>query len=295
MRAVVVAIGLLAAAASPAAAAWPGANGRLVYFTIDDGKAQTRTGPLDLRPSRRITWFKPLPVSLHYQSGYGQWSPSGRRLLFQRVAEGFEIRAPRGRLIRRFGTAPNLWWPSWSPDGRRIVAVDLDQPERRLAILSAEGRLLRRIPLGVKPGGSAAFPRWSPSGRWIVYESGDEGGPYVRRRSASGGGADRILTTGTLPTWAPDGRRIAFARGPDVLTMRADGSHVRRVAASPQRNAAIAGLTFSPDGRTIAFVRQDSRSAHDSSSVVTVPASEGRQRVHRTTERFVSGIDWQPR
>ena len=62
-----------------------------------------------------------------------------------------------------------------------------------------------------------------------------------------------------------------------------------------QRDAGIAGLAWSPRGDRIAFVRQDSVDAHDSSTVVTVPATGGRERVHRKTERYVGTIDWQPR
>jgi Tol biopolymer transport system component len=44
----------------------------------------------------------------------------------------------------------------------------------------------------------------------------------------------KLLQTGTPlsvdnPAWSPDGRRIAFQRGGQVLTMRADGSDRRYV------------------------------------------------------------------
>ena len=76
--------------------------------------------------------------------------------------------------------------------------------------------------------------------------------------------------------------------------MRADGSGRRRVAAARQRDSAIAGLSWSPDGRRIAFVRQDSRFGHYSSTVVTISASGGREHRRWFTRNFVSTIDWQP-
>ena len=44
----------------------------------------------------------------------------------------------------------------------------------------------------------------------------------------------RFLTTGMLPAWSPDGRRIAFQRWPlnrpfTVWVMSAEGKHIRRV------------------------------------------------------------------
>jgi Tol biopolymer transport system component len=281
--------------ASDAAAAWPGANGRLSFFTIRDAKVQLRTGPLDLRPSRRITWFPPKPIGLHLHSGYGQWSPSGRRLLFQRVTVGFEIRTARGRLVRRF-PVDELWGPSWSPDGRRIVAADLHAGQRSLVVMNADGTGMRRVATGVAVGDGISHPRWSPAGGVLVYEEGTEQGPWVRRVAAAGGG-DRRLAKGRLPTWSPDGARIAFARGPDVFTMRADGTGERRIAAAPaaDRDNQVVGLTFSPDGSAVAFVRQDDVFRPSSCTLFTVPAEGGRQRARRFTTGLISAIDWQPR
>ncbi|MET0816027.1 MAG: hypothetical protein ABWZ67_00655 [Solirubrobacteraceae bacterium] len=294
VKALVAAVALALAAAAPAEAAWPGANGRISWVTVRDGKQQTRVGPLDLRPSRRIAWYRPLPAGLHRASGYAQWDPSGARMIFQHVSKGFEIRTARGRLVRRFGVN-ELYWPSWSPDGRLIVAGDLSaHPVRRLAILRPDGEVVRRIELAATRN-AVVSPRWSPSGRWIVYEEPTPRGPRVRRVAVSGAGGDRRLAVGALPTWSPDGSRIAFASGPDVFTMLPDGSARRRVARSRQRDAGIAGLAWSPRGDRIAFVRQDSVDAHHSSTVVTVPATGGRERVERRTERFVASIDWQPR
>ena len=294
---VALALGAVVAAlsAATASAAWPGENGRLSFFAIMNQKVQLRTGPLDLRPSRRVTWFPPKPIGFHLHSGYGQWSPSGRRLLFQRVTVGFEIRTARGRLIRRF-PVDELWGPSWSPDGRQIVAADLHAGQRSLVVMEEDGSGMRTIPSGVDPGDWLGHPRWSPAGGWIAYEEGTAKASWVRRVAAAGGG-DRRLGTGRLPTWSPDGARIAFARGPDVYTMRANGTGRRRIAKAPaeDRDNRVVGLTYSPDGTTIAFIRQDDIHAPNSCTLLTVPADGGRQRVRHFTRNVVSAIDWQPR
>jgi Tol biopolymer transport system component len=155
---------------------------------------------------------------------------------------------------------------------------------------------MRTIATGVAPGDWQWHARWSPGCGRIVYEEGTEQASWVWR-VAAGGGRDRRLAKGRLPSWSPDGERIAFARGPYVLTMRADGSGARRIAAAPAdaRDHRVVGLTFSPDGSTIAFIRQDDGFWPNSCTLLSVPADGGRQQLRHFTRYVISAIDWQPR
>jgi Tol biopolymer transport system component len=78
----------------------------------------------------------------------------------------------------------------------------------------------------------------------IAYVRG--GDVYVSR----GPGEVRLTTSGGIarPRWSADGRSIAFLRGGQLWTMRADGSAQRRLT-----TRGASGASWSPDSRSIAF------------------------------------------
>lgn len=90
----------------------------------------------------------------------------------------------------------------------------------------------------------------SPDGRTIVFDLlGD-----IYTLPIGGGRATRILggrAYETMPTWSPDGQRIAFTSDRDGLenlwTMRADGSDLRQV--SRERERQVSNPVWTPDGQ----------------------------------------------
>jgi Tol biopolymer transport system component len=101
-------------------------------------------------------------------------------------------------------------------------------------------------------------PAWSPGGKWIAYGSTTRNGglcPHLYVMRADGTHVRRLTHDRNCylnPTWAPDGKRIAYDvwGGPataGIWTMNLDGSGRRLLTdkgASP---------AWSPDGSTIAF------------------------------------------
>jgi Tol biopolymer transport system component len=116
-------------------------------------------------------------------------------------------------------------------------------------------------------------PAWSPDGRLLAFVR--DGVVHVVRADGSG---LRRLTAGSSPAWAPDGVRLVLskktARGADVYVIRSDARGLRRLT---QTAAAESEPEWSPDGRSIAFVR----SARTGSAYVYVmrPGGGGVRRV----------------
>lgn len=114
--------------------------------------------------------------------------------------------------------------------------------------------------------GEAVNPDWSQDGSQLTYEVGsdDNAGIFV---SAPDGRAARNLTPKGFqgqPSFSPDGRSIVFERdlGPGnngIHVMSSDGSDVRRLTRNPFPQPDSCGCdtdpNFSPDGKTITFVR----------------------------------------
>ena len=146
--------------------------------------------------------------------------------------------------------------PAWAPDQRRIAF----SRNRELFTVGSAGGPVRSLTRGV--GGEAANPAWSPGGKLIAYD-------YRRPGFSSreiwvigvGGSHPRILTrlpaVSTLPSWSPDGRRIAFQsnlRGGhyEIYSIGRDGRGLRR-----ETKSAIDTIDpgWSPNGKEIAFSR----------------------------------------
>lgn len=123
--------------------------------------------------------------------------------------------------------------PSWSPDAKQIVFFKYGEDDGSstprldgLWLIDADGENLRPLSPTTL---AAAYPRWSPDGSRIVFESreGDRHDIYTIR--PDGTDVQRLTTDGasTSATWTPDGR-ILFARAggrsPGWWTMDADGS-----------------------------------------------------------------------
>ena len=105
-------------------------------------------------------------------------------------------------------------YPSWSPDGRRIVfSSHLHRDGQSLTdiyVMDANGMNLRKLTSGISPS-------WSPDGRRIAFTSSrnrgesladvyvmDDDGMNFRRLT------DRPTSNG-MPAWSPDGQKIAFS------------------------------------------------------------------------------------
>jgi Tol biopolymer transport system component len=187
------------------------------------------------------------------------WSPDGERIAFGlgRYNEGTRAGAPShvavinadgsGLRLLTEGIPGNHGFPSWSPDGRRIVYRSTDGKAKGLVIIDVASRAITALPTGAW---TDTFPAWSPRGDRIVFTSDRDGDWELYTMRPDGGDLKRVTHSpgnDAHAAWSFDGEWIAFAsaRGGfkdempvgegggqgagDIFVMRFDGSDVRRM------------------------------------------------------------------
>jgi TolB protein len=150
----------------------------------------------------------------------------------------------------------NDGFPSWSPDGRRLVFRTVDKAGKGLRIADVETGEIKVLTEGDHTDN---FPDWSPKGDWITFTSNREDQDYEIYAIRPDGTALKRLTH--LPgndahsSWSPDGEWIAFSSGRggfkdemalhphnpqsygEITVMRPDGSEIIGLTDNPWEDA----------------------------------------------------------
>ncbi|MEK6276020.1 MAG: hypothetical protein AABM30_11895 [Actinomycetota bacterium] len=184
----------------------------------------------------------------------------------------------------------------WSPDGTQIAFSSERTVAGRLVhglyVMRADGRGLRLVtPRNLQVARDFDPPSWAPDGTSIAF-SADRGSRRGIWAIRSDGTRLRFLAAGGVgPLWSPRGDRIAFSDAGRIAVVPAAGGAVRRLTRGPNDGAPA----WSPDGRTIAFVRSDANGT--SQSLQLVPArGGGLRRLFGGTRGVTMGRDpqWSP-
>ncbi len=200
-----------------------------------------------------------------------------------------------GNHRRLFSSSTRLG--SDSVPGSKIVFVNdwngRDAPDE-IYVMDADGANPRRVT--VTAFGNNLFPRWSPNGKRIAFNSDRDGRHKIYLMNADG--TELTLLTpggGAWATWSPDGRRIAFqsrssdtgAATTEISVINVDGARLTHLT----HNGAGGGRPdWSPDGRKIVFV-----SNRDGNADIYVMNADGSAPVRLTsTAADDNGPDWSP-
>jgi Tol biopolymer transport system component len=249
---------------SPAAqGTTPGKNGPLVFASDLGFGFELFTINPDATGFHQLT-------NMEGDAVHPDWSPDGRRIVF-------ELDHPSGPtgcsvvLMNSDGTnAVDLTGerngcegqPSFTPDGRRIVFMrfnDITDVEA-IWIMNLQGGNRRRITTGIGKG--VTDPNVSPLGHRLsfVAYNGTEFGQALYTVRMDGSHLRQILPfrfyVAVKHDWAPDGRRIVFARqvnegSSNVGTIRPDGTGLRFLTHFDQLGVNGFAGSYSPDGRWI--------------------------------------------
>jgi len=236
-----------------------------LWFLRPAPHATQKTVPFSSYPGRQIS-----PA----------FSPDGKQVAFAWDGEqggNFDIYVKlvdAGTPLRLTSSPANEWAPAWSPDAR-YIAFCRD-----------------------KYAGITTSSRLSPYAQWF----GNFSGPIEIWMIPALGGAERKLgeTTGCGLSWSPDGKYLALVdkSGPrepsSIFWLSIETGDKRKLTSPPTEYVADWSPRFSPDGKTLAFVRSYSN-INDEACLLSV-ASDGRPlgepRRMTLDGRSAFGFDW---
>ena len=166
------------------------------------------------------------------------------------------------KIAQLSGTASSI---RWSPDGKRLRLTIMDPRTLRSSLweLLKDGTSLHEILAGWNPAPAECCGRWSPDGRWYVFQSTRDGRTDIWALPEPSGLIDRKprepiqLSAGPInslaPEMSPDGRKLYMIG--QQLRGELNRYDARLKQFVPYLNGVSAEfLDFSRDGKWIAYV-----------------------------------------
>jgi len=260
-------------------AAFPGANGKIVYDSSHNLYIMDSDGG---------------NLSLLADGARPAWSPDGARIVFLRRGDVWVMDADGDRQMKLTDSVVAAEDPTWSPDGQNILFVRAGATQAGLFLISPDGGDERGLAstrdLGAIPHGGIS---WSPDGDQITF-----GGTEVIVFDVDSGNTLELTADGGLtdlsPIWSPDGSQIAWnnydGKAHDIWVMDANGDNRVNLTDNAAQES---GHDWSPDGTKIVFASDRSGDPPGGPFQIYVMNSDG---TCPTLISTVSGFTpaWQP-
>jgi Tol biopolymer transport system component len=248
-------------------AAFPGANGKIVFSGNSAGNEEVYAVNSDGTGQTNLT-------NNSAADNLPAWSPDGSRVVFvsNRNAneEIYVMDADGSNVVQLTDNGAVDRYPSWSPDGTRIAFASLRNfPWKIYSMDSVDidsdsnGDNLVQL---TSNAASDLQPVWSPDGTRMAFVSDRTGFAQVFVMSAVDGSSQTRLTNNSAqnqtPDWSPDGTRVAFASNRsgsynvysmDAVDVDSDGNGDNLAQLTFDAAFGTGAPSWSPDGSQIAF------------------------------------------
>jgi serine/threonine protein kinase/Tol biopolymer transport system component len=200
----------------------------------------------------------------------GEWTPDGRRFLFNSDREGhgnvYELVRPRWfefwkklEAIRLTGNQLNITDETPARDSKGLYVLGRVDTGAMQVLDPRVGKLVPFL-----GGLSASELVVSPDRQWMVYTEYPSG--HLWKSRVDGSNAIQLTDVpAKMEQWSPDGKWIAYSDWRKIYRVSADGGTPEKVMAEGD-NEVIP--TWSPDGKSIVFNRFDGFSEPDGLYVV---------------------------
>jgi hypothetical protein len=250
LRALFASFTIVALAASPAAAANGGLNGKIAF---------DRSSPY-FPVNQEIDTINPdgtgeTTVSSTSPSLYPAWSPSGTRIAFAQGTRLMTMNADGSNAQTVLNWTDQVGAIDWSPNEQQLAVALLtcdSDGECRFDIytLNLDGTALTDITPDVADDRN---PSWSAGTLRIAFDSTRGGDPDIYSVAPDGSDARRLTTSPGSdldPDWSPDGEQLVWTNGQTISRMNADGTNPTGVTAGD-------APAWAPDQSLIVFARSD--------------------------------------